>query len=152
MTDLTYVTMCGLHCTLCSAHKRTPAQAQALKTTLEDEGMPDWGANLPNFKPFWDFLCNLCDPDNVCPGCRAGGGYPACEIRKCAQARKIELCPLCDDFPCDKIQAFAHIYPTLIIDGQRMKKIGVEAWIVEQNERARRGVIYADFRIPRDTT
>ncbi len=37
-------------------------------------------------------------------------------------------------------------YPTLIADGERMKEIGIEAWIDEQEERAKTGVAYVDIR------
>jgi len=35
-----------------------------------------------------------------------------------------------------------------IQDGKRLKKIGLKAWVKEQEERTRRGVVYADIRVP----
>lgn len=35
---------------------------------------------------------------------------------------------------------------TLIPDGRRMQRIGVEAWVAEQEERTRTGFCYADIR------
>ena len=37
-------------------------------------------------------------------------------------------------------------YPTLLADGQRIKKIGLEAWVQEQEERAKTGFAYVDIR------
>jgi hypothetical protein len=149
MADLTFITICGLHCKLCSARGRTPAQAQALRETLEKDGFPVWGPSVfPNFEAFWALLSDLADLDKACPGCRAGGGDPGCAIRACARERGVELCPLCDEFPCARIQQFARKYPTLLIDGERLKTIGINAWIAEQEERARCGFIYSDCRIP----
>jgi hypothetical protein len=37
-------------------------------------------------------------------------------------------------------------YPTLIQDGKRLQEIGLENWVQEQQERAKRGVVYADMR------
>ena len=37
-------------------------------------------------------------------------------------------------------------YPTLIADGKRIKKIGIDAWIEEQEERVKTGFAYADIR------
>lgn len=37
-------------------------------------------------------------------------------------------------------------YPTLIANGRRMKEIGPDAWIREQEERAKTGFAYADIR------
>ena len=43
-------------------------------------------------------------------------------------------------------QDLARRYPTLLADGQRMNKIGIEDWIQEQEERRRSGFAYADVR------
>jgi hypothetical protein len=37
-------------------------------------------------------------------------------------------------------------YPTLLSDGKRMKEIGIEAWVGEQNARAETGFVYSDIR------
>ncbi len=46
-------------------------------------------------------------------------------------------------------------YTLLIPGGERMKEIGIEAWIEEQEERAKAGFVYSDVRchpydIPRE--
>ena len=106
-----------------------------------------WGEEaLPNFKAFWTFLNERCDLNKCCPGCRQGGGYPGCEIRRCAERRKIDICVNCGEYPCTLVTEFSKIYPTLIADGQRLKEIGVEAWIQEQKKRAETGFVYADIR------
>ncbi|MBC7170213.1 DUF3795 domain-containing protein [Candidatus Bipolaricaulota bacterium] len=146
MSDHRFVTYCGLYCGLCSARSRIPAQATALRETIVKEGYDDWGQELPNFREFRAFLDHLCDPDRSCPGCRAEGGPPFCGIRKCARKRGVEICPQCPDYPCHRIAALAEGYPTLIPDGRRMQRIGVPAWIAEQEERASTGFCYADIR------
>jgi len=35
-----------------------------------------------------------------------------------------------------------------IQDGRRLQKIGLKAWVKEQEKRAKREVVYADTRIP----
>jgi hypothetical protein len=148
MADLTFVTYCGLYCKSCSARGRIPQQAQALKQSLEKEGFTAWGPQVfPNFEAFWTLMSDLGDHDKACPGCRAGGGYPACEIRVCARERAVDICALCEDFPCDRIQQFTRRYPTLLVDGQRLKEIGIDAWIAEQEDRVKCGFIYSDCRI-----
>jgi hypothetical protein len=37
-------------------------------------------------------------------------------------------------------------YPTLIADGNRIREIGIETWIQEQEERAKTGFAYGDIR------
>jgi hypothetical protein len=145
MDNLEFVTYCGLHCDLCSARSRIPQRAMALQEAMTDEGWPTWGRDFPDFAEFWAFLEGL-HADGGCPGCRAGGGDPGCQIRVCARERGLNLCNECGDFPCEYIQALAARYPTLIADNRRMQVVGLEQWLDEQRERARRGFIYTDIR------
>ena len=146
MEDLEFVTYCGLYCGLCGERARIPARACALREAMVKEGYEFWGSGLPRFGDFWGFLIDLCDPDHACPGCRQGGGPPFCAIRKCAPGRGVDVCPFCDEYPCERALAIAKGYPTLLADGQRMREIGLERWIEEQQERAGTGFAYADIR------
>jgi hypothetical protein len=142
---LEYVTYCGLYCGLCAERTRIPRQAAALKQAMAEEGWPFWGHTIPGFCGFWEFLEKL-DADGGCPGCRAGGGYPECQIRRCARERGLDLCNECADFPCSYVEALAARYPTLLADNHRLQAVGLDRWLSEQQERARRGVVYADVR------
>ena len=144
-TELEFVTCCGLYCGLCSGRARTPQRAAALQGAMAEEGWPEWGAEIPGFAEFWGFLEGL-QANGGCPGCRAGGGPPHCQIRACVQRRGLELCSQCADFPCSRIEALGAIYPTLIADNRRLQLVGLEQWLAEQEERARRDVVYADIR------
>jgi hypothetical protein len=146
MDNMKFVTYCGLYCGLCAAHGRIPEQAKALRETMANEGWDKWGVNIPGFKEFWKFLNDRCEPDKNCPGCRQGGGPPFCSIRKCATAKKIDLCVQCDEYPCYRIESIAKGYPTLLADGRRIKEFGLEKWIGEQKQRAKTGFTYADIR------
>ena len=139
------VTYCGLYCNLCAERARIPHRAAALQAAMVEEGWPFWGPGVPGFDDFWAFLEGLALGEG-CPGCRAGGGFPGCQIRICARERGLDVCSQCTGFPCEHIKALAARYPTLIADNARMKAVGLEQWLVEQEERARRGVIYADIR------
>lgn len=156
MAELNLVTYCGLYCGLCSSRNKVPRQAAALLETMKKEGAEYWGGEIfPGFAEFWKLLERLTDPEKVCPGCKQGGGPAFCGIRKCARERKISTCPLCDDFPCDKIDMIAKGYVTIIPDGERIRKIGLDTWIQEQEKRSRTGFCYCDIRnepyeIPRD--
>jgi hypothetical protein len=146
MANLDLVTYCGLYCELCAQRGRIPRQAAELKASLSREGIEYWGEELPGFKEFWALLGRLSDPDGSCPGCRQGGGPPFCGIRKCARERNIDVCVECDDYPCSRIEGIAKGYPTLIADGKRMKELGIDQWITEQQERAKTGFAYVDIR------
>ena len=143
MTNLTHVTYCGLYCKLCGACGRIPRRAQSLKDAMTTEGWHEWGKEIPGFQDFWKFLDGLI---GGCPGCRQDGGPPFCGIRKCARKREIELCVECEDYPCHRIEGLAKGYPTLIADGKRIREIGIDPWIAEQDARAETGFTYADIR------
>lgn len=146
---LRHTTYCGLYCGLCANRNRIPREASQLQKTLHEEGMDVWYQYITEMKDtfpsFWQFLQKLTDLDCTC---RTGGGPPECKIRQCAKQKSIEICPQCREYPCTFIQSLAEHYPTLIQDGKRLQKIGLEKWVEEQEERAKRGVVYADIRYP----
>jgi hypothetical protein len=146
---LRLVGYCGLYCGLCAQRNRIPLQAKVLRDSLRKEGYASWYKHVESMKDtfpvFWEFLDNLMNSD--C-SCRGGGGPPDCKMRTCAVQRVVDACPFCEDYPCDHINNLGEHYVTMIQDGLRLRKIGLEAWVVEQEERAKRGVVYADTRIP----
>lgn len=147
MTDkLKLVTYCGLYCDLCGQRARIAPQADALRESMAKEGYEFWGKEIAGFTDFWRFLTNLADPEKACPGCRQDGGPPFCTIRKCAREKGLELCVDCEEYPCRRIHAIAEGYPTLLSESKRIKKIGIDAWIEEQKQRAETGFAYVDIR------
>ena len=146
MADLNLVTYCGLYCGLCSQKCRIPEKAQALLDTMRIEGYEHWGEEIPGFKDFWKFLNGLIESEST-GSCREGTcGPPFCSIRKCVREKNIDTCISCEEYPCWRIEGIAKGYPTLIADGKRIKKIGIDAWIEEQEERAKTGFAYSDIR------
>jgi hypothetical protein len=144
------VTYCGLYCKLCSIKSRTPSQAKVLFEDMQKNGWESYGEFvLENFKPFWEALGTLAHFDETCPDCRGGCGDPDCAIRKCAVERSIDICPFCEEYPCSKFDGLASVYPNLIPDGERMKEVGVEQWIAEQEQRCKAGFCYCDISYPR---
>jgi hypothetical protein len=141
-----WLTYCGLYCELCGERARIPKQAQALRQSLRAEGYDQWGRGLEGFEAFWSFLEGICDPDGACPGCKEGGGPPSCAIRNCARARGLEVCVRCEAYPCGRIEELARGYPTLLADGERMRELGIAAWVAEQERRAQSGFAYVDIR------
>ena len=149
MTDLKYVTYCGLYCRLCANLARIPQQSASLRETLRKEGWEFFGEYaLGEFKEFWAALEKLSQTDKTCRGCRGGCGDPACGIRKCAQEKKVEVCSSCAEYPCSHIEKLAARYPNLISDGNRQRQIGIAKWAEEQEQRCRTGFCYADVRHP----
>ena len=60
----------------------------------------------------------------------------------------MDLCPFCPEYPCSLIEGLAEHYVSVIQDGKRLRKIGLKVWVKEQEARAKRGVVYADTRVP----
>lgn len=147
MTDLKWVTYCGLYCGLCTSTLRIPRQARELRDTMRGEGYEIWGPDaVPRFQEFWQVLNDLAESGQEC-SCRektCGPGF--CSIRGCAAERGVEVCPFCEEYPCGRISALAEGYVNLIADGQRMKRIGLDQWIQEQKERQETGFAYVDIR------
>ena len=146
---LSYVAYCGLYCGLCAHRNRIPQQAKQLQKSLHEEGYDNWYQYVPDlkdtFQPFWHFLLKLTGLDCAC---RTGGGPPDCKIRECAKRESVDMCPQCKEYPCKLVENLAEHYPTLIQDGKRLQEIGLEKWLREQQNRAERGVVYADIRYP----
>jgi len=146
MPDLRQVTYCGLYCGLCSQCNRTPRQARALRETMQKDGWDQWGREMPQFAEFWEFLGRLVDLE-AAASCRGGKcGAPFCGIRKCASQKGVDTCPFCDEYPCHRFEGLAKGYVTLLADGKRMREIGLDRWIEEQEARRATGFCYADIR------
>lgn len=146
MTELAKVSYCGLYCGLCTTCNRLPQRAQALQETMRNDGWEHWGGEIPNFKAFWDFLSGL-SASGESQSCRNENcGAPFCTIRKCAREKGVTVCALCADFPCRRIEGLAQGYGLLKADAARIREIGLEKWIAEQEERKKNGFCYADIR------
>lgn len=146
MADLTKVTYCGLYCGLCSQQNRIPQRATDLRDLMRKEAWDQWGVEIPGFKEFWSFLNDLTESEQRC-SCRSGVcGPPFCGIRKCAQKKGVEVCPFCEEYPCHRILGLAKGYVLMLADAERMKSIGIDSWIGEQEERRKTGFAYVDIR------
>ncbi len=146
MERLNEVTYCGVYCPNCGVRCRLPERASVLLETMKAGDWEDFGHSIEGFTPFWKFLNGLADK-SVVKRCREETcGHPSCGIRKCAKNKGVEACPMCGDYPCEKIAKFAKSEPTLIFDGKRMREIGMEKWISEQEARRRTGFSYDDIR------
>ncbi len=146
--DLKLVTYCGLHCDLCAQRTELPDKAGKLIQILHDEGFDDFYMYVPEMKdtfpPFWQFLQNLASFECSCRDGR--GGPPDCPMRICAVKKGVVACPFCESYPCEHVKGLGERYPLLIPDGLRMRKIGMEKWLKEQEERGARGFRYAQVR------
>ena len=88
---------CGIWCGSCMGGNGA-IQELAKKFEKISEKLPQMEKWIPkdfNFKEFMkDLTC--MQAITLCPGCRKGGGPPACEIRICALEKGMADCSECD--------------------------------------------------------
>lgn len=72
-----------------------------------------------------------------CPGCKQGGGFPSCAVRKCCFDKGLRICFECEEFPCSKTEAV--VDTDTMRRFERFKEIGFERWVAEQIQKAKEG-------------
>jgi hypothetical protein len=79
--------------------------------------------------------------EGECAGCRGPldeHWSPDCAFLPCARDKGHTYCFQCDDFPCDKLEAFAadgYEHHRLAVENmKRMRAVGLAQWIAEQDE------------------
>lgn len=108
-----YFTYCGLYCGACSS------------MLLYDKAMGN--IELKDFEVDYE--------ETPCAGCMSGVNSD-CEFVICNQQHGTESCAFCPEFPCEMIVKFSkdewphHI--DVIDNLKRIKEIGIEAWLNEQ--------------------
>ncbi|PKN75444.1 MAG: hypothetical protein CVU49_04060 [Candidatus Cloacimonetes bacterium HGW-Cloacimonetes-2] len=136
-----YLCYCGLYCKMCSIVNGLPQAAGKLEGIMREDGWEYYGAQLyPEFDAFWSVLSELKQLDETSPLCKGGCGDPGCAIRACAISKELEVCALCDDFPCRLLKDFTARYPFLIENGERIRELGIETWLCEQDALVARGI------------
>jgi len=80
--------------------------------------------------------------DIQCLGCRSTkkmpGYAPQCEVRKCANARALQSCGLCKDYPCGKIKDMFNETPKYGLREKYLNAVrdkGLPAWLAEMKTR-----------------
>ena len=147
MQPKNYVCYCGLYCKLCTIVGAIPKQARALHHTMKRSGWEMWGSQVhKEFDDFWKVLQNLAQLDETCPLCEGGCGDPTCQIRGCAQEKGVRVCAQCSEFPCPLTDELSKRYDEIAINNARIREVGLEAWIAEQEALAAAGRYYGDDR------
>lgn len=136
------ISYCGLYCRLCSENALIPKTAEKLREYLELSAYKDKERGNETFSAFWEYLNKLSDKTKI-KACKKNNCAPdVCGIRKCARRKNIEFCFECKEFPCEKILMLHKSTPTLLHDAERIKTIGLDKWVEEQEERLKKGFSY----------
>jgi hypothetical protein len=133
--------ICGVYCGQCpSGNGRVKMTACELKR-LVDTVRYDWLEQSTKAFQFTEFRKGLEWFANAqCPMCLNGGGAP-CENKKCAAAKKLKSCLLCDDYlTCPHTEYHRDWYPFVTDHYNRVKHVGLQQHLAEEAERAQAGV------------
>ncbi len=95
---------CGLDCSVCKVFKATQMNDIEWKKQIAKH-WSDQGEI--KFKPE-DVTCQGCKSDVISGYCRK-----LCQIKPCAEEKKVKTCAHCQDYPCGKLKEFlSHEDPT----------------------------------------
>ena len=97
--DERMVAYCGIVCTDCDALKATQAEDMDALEAMAKKASEEFGMEMTV-------------ADAMCDGClsttwRQIGYCHECAIRLCAVPKHVENCAHCDEFACDKVEAFS---------------------------------------------
>lgn len=135
-----YICYCGLYCENCAVMSKIAPAAKTLYKEMCDAGFEDVIQFIPGGEGFWPFLKEMAEV-GLCISCKDGGGNPGCAIRICAKEKAVEVCALCEEYPCDKINAFQG-YPEMKQDNELIRTKGMDAWANLQDERRKNNFTY----------
>ena len=141
--DKKYTCYCGLYCENCAVKAKVEPASKTLYEEMKKAGFEGIIHKIQGGDGFWAFLKGMVN-DGVCISCRDGSGNPGCTVRICAQEKGIEMCALCDSYPCDKFASFFEGYPVLKHDNALLREEGMGAWSKLQDERRARGFTYSE--------
>lgn len=129
-----YSCYCGLYCGNCAVKVKVEPAAKILYEEMDKLGFEGIMPFFPDGEKFWSFLKNM-SIKGTCTSCRAGSGNPYCKVRLCAKEKGVEMCALCENYPCEYFTDFFEGYPTLKGDNSILREKGWESWGELQDER-----------------
>jgi hypothetical protein len=141
--DKKYICYCGLYCENCAVKVNIHPAAKVLYDEMKNTGFEKVVHILPDGDGFWSFLKGMVE-NWICVSCRDGSGNPNCKVRICAIEKGVEMCALCENYPCGLFDNFDEGYPILKHDNALLRDKGMEAWAKLQDERVARGFTYND--------
>ena len=138
-----YACYCGLYCENCAVKVKVEPAANNLYDEMKKAGFEEVINYIPGGSGFWAFLKGMAE-DGVCVSCRDGSGNPGCKVRICAKKKGVEMCALCEEYPCELIGTFFAGYPMLKEDNALLRGRGWEEWAKMQDERRMNGYTYSE--------
>jgi len=137
-----YVCYCGFYCECCVVKARIRPAAQNLLDEMKRGGFENFIEFIPGSSEFWPFLKNMAEK-GLCASCKENGGDPDCAIRNCAREKGVDMCALCNDYPCKHFTPYEQ-YSILFADNEVLREKGMKDWSKIQDERVAKGFCYSD--------
>ena len=133
--------ICGVYCGQCpNGNGRVKMMAMELKR-LVDTTRYNWvkevikSFNFDEFRKGFEWFSQA-----QCPMCLNGGGAP-CENRKCASNKNLQSCLLCNEYiTCKNTEYQRDVYPFVIDNHNRVKQVGFEKYLEEEEEKTKAGI------------
>jgi hypothetical protein len=130
-----FVSPCGLYCGVCAIYLAGRDRNRKLQEKLLQlyRGKTPGKGVLPGAE-------KLTVADIACDGCLAENRFmhcQQCEIRSCVQARGLDGCHQCDDFPCRHIDDFPMTVGKKVIlrSVPYRRQVGTEKWVRDEEAR-----------------
>lgn len=111
MSDM--IAYCGLDCKECKAFKATQTKDLERKEQIAKH-WSDQGEI--KFKPE-DVDCHGCKSDVISGFCRR-----LCEIKPCAEEKKVKTCAHCDNYQCGKLKEYLSTDPEATRNLERIRR------------------------------
>jgi hypothetical protein len=124
------VAYCGIYCRLCDYYAgKIRDSVRNLLEIVRKHGELKLFADTAKSFDFENFVKGLewlAKETSPCVGgCRGGGGWGDCPIRKCCSGKRLRFCFECNDFPCEVLKK----YPKRIEALNEIRRISLEGWI-----------------------
>jgi len=133
-----YVCYCGLYCENCAVKAKVEPAAKVLYEEMKKAGFEEIINLISGSDGFWSFLKSMAE-QGICVSCKEGSGNPGCKVRICAKEKNVEMCALCNSYPCELFAGFFAGYPMLKHDNSVLREKGWEEWSKLQDEHRSRG-------------
>ena len=138
-----HICYCGLYCGNCDFKTKIEPAAKILYEEIKKASYDEILQFIPDGDKFWQFLHTWVN-HNFCVSCKAGSGNPGCKIRICAKEKSVEMCALCESYPCEYFADLLEGCPILKHDNSVLREKGMDAWSKLQDERQIAGFIYTE--------
>jgi hypothetical protein len=129
---------CGIWCGSClggngAVQELTKRYEQIIMRS--QHALEEWGPREFNFNEFKKGLACI-KAMSLCPGCKKGGGNPACQIRTCASKKNMTVCSQCGELAeCKNIDSMMQDYPRMKDDLRKIRNVDqkeiIQKWMSE---------------------